>query len=254
MSLRVLVGGVAIAAMIVVTPVRAQEAPAPVITFETDSVVVSGVVPGSRIVWTMEAKEVYDQFLTVVTDRGVLVDDDLDGAVRIQRNSTRPNDPNVPEWSIWGVVDLEDGAFATAASPTRLASGRSTLLDLPPWPVQSDFDPLVDVVPLPGAGGAIYQAVLVRPAVGGWGVVAGDGGANDRDGSGDGLVHLDLSHGISLTDSSAAPPRAQAGDVLLVLEGHALDGFAARSDVVWRDGFELGDLNRWAQTEPTGPP
>lgn len=81
----------------------------PVVSFEANAVVVSGVAAGGRVALLGVGREPVEYSGRVVRSEAVLADEDGDGRVRLELERA------VPWRSLWAAVDLADGAAVLAA-------------------------------------------------------------------------------------------------------------------------------------------
>jgi hypothetical protein len=184
---------------------------APVVTFEEQAVVASGVTPGG-VVAVFGASRGFNGFAGYFLrhDR-VLADDDGDGAVRLELELP------LSERAVFAAVDLESGEVGLGAPEGfELQAGA-----LPAEAIGVD-------------GGELTErrrrvwALWVRPGAeasrGVWGANVGDGGATDGDGAEDGSVRALMSSFVATeTDGPAAPERLAAGDVVVVVDPETLE-------------------------------
>jgi len=162
----------------------------PVVSFEEQAVVVSGLTPKGQVVWFGVAKQIEGFMAHFVRREDLLTDEDGDGAVRFELDRT------VPLQSIWVAVDLATGDAAVATPegyPLRDASaapGRGRgVAGRPDW--------IED-------GRELLELLVVRPGQGAWGLTLGDGGVNDDDGRADGKITAALAW-LRAVGSSPAP-------------------------------------------------
>lgn len=197
------------------TAATAQEA-ALQVAFEGSAVIASGVSPGGTVAWFSIWREFPDAFLTVSRIDETSVDDDRDGAVRLEVDRT------VPQQSVWVAVDGATGAFAVAAPEGHtLRTGT--------------FGPGAIRVGPGGSGDFLLQddrylqVLLVRPGTGAWGGPVGDGGASDEDGEANGRIVFPLERLEPLGDSPPLlPPVFKPGDLLVAIDVDSLDTTVAR--------------------------
>jgi hypothetical protein len=174
--------------LLVALPCLAAE---PVVSFEEQAVVVSGLTPNGQVVWFSVAKQIESSMAHFVRREDVLADEDGDGAVRFEL------DRMVPLQSIWVAVDLTTGAVAVATPEgytlrdASLPPGRgSGKAGRPDWI---------------GDDRQLLEILVVRPGLGAWGSTLGDGGVNDEDGRGNGRISAALAR-LHAVGSSPAPP------------------------------------------------
>jgi hypothetical protein len=184
----------------------------PEITLESDAVTVTGVTPGGSIAWILLTRQHYGYYPVTRYGAEILVDDDGDGALRIE-----PPD-GIPAMALFLAVDLTTGEGS--------------------WLTPEGFEPRVLDLPSQalarGAGGrlnrltragSLYHAVWVRPGPepGVWQLLADDGGEEDDDGATDGAVRFTVDRLRPVGDSSAAPEQPAAGDLLIVMEPRSFE-------------------------------
>jgi hypothetical protein len=186
---------------------------APVLSFEENAVVASGVTSGGRVAFLGVGREPVEWSGRVVRFETVLADDDGDGSVRFSLEKA------VPWRSVWAAVDLENGG-AVLATPEG-------------YPLRT--------VPLPadalaGEGGELVvrgdlvEVLVVRPgaAGGAWGLTAWDGHEADQDGAGTGSVALLLPGLQPVSTSRAAPEGLAPGDVLIAIDANRMEASLER--------------------------
>jgi hypothetical protein len=197
----------AIAAALASVPAWAA---APVVTFEEQAVVASGVTPGGSVAVFGVSREFNGFAGYFLRHDRVLADDDGDGAVRLELEL--PVSPR----TVAAAVDLGTGEVGFGApAGFELQAGA-----LPADAIGADRGELT------AAGRRVY-ALWVRPAAGSnagvWGANAGDGGASDGDGAEDGSVRTPVSAFVPIEPDGAAPPeRLAAGDVLITVDPESL--------------------------------
>jgi hypothetical protein len=176
----------------------------PALSLEAEAVVASGITPRGRVVWLGVAREVAEHAATIVRREEIGRDDDGDGVVRFELGRA------VPFQSIWVAVDLESGAWS-AATPEG-------------FPLRE--------LDLPGRGAVRGQGrpdwiettrgyvhlLVVRPGQGAWGLRVGDGGIDDEDGEGNGVLVASLARLRGVSASLAAPERFSPRDLWIVLD------------------------------------
>jgi hypothetical protein len=189
---------------------------APVITFDAQSVAVSGITPKAQVAWFSVAREISGYAAAVVRRDLVAGDDDGDGVVFYKL------DRDVPRQSVWVAVDLSNGAAAVAApgdfplrdvTPAHLGRGQG-LAGQPEW---TELDrPQVELL-------------VVRPGAGAWVLTVGDGGQNDDSPAADGLLVASLSRlRNSLAGGPPAPDAFKAGDLVFAIDPNRLEYFAEK--------------------------
>jgi hypothetical protein len=176
----------------------------PELAFEDSAAVVSGIHAKGQVAWFSVAREIADDWATIVRREDVAEDTDGDGVVRFDLD--RP----VPLKSIWVAVDLTTGEYALGTPEG--------------FPLQQ--------LDLPGRGlgraasgpewvespGQFAEVLIVRPGAGAWGMTAGDGGEGDEGARGDRRVTVSLPrfHGVRAT--AAAPERYSPRDLVFSID------------------------------------
>jgi hypothetical protein len=176
----------------------------PLITFEEQSVVASGMSPGGQVVWFSVAKQIEGRMADFVRRDDLLIDEDGDGSVRFELGR------DVPRQSIWVAVDLATGEAAVATPegyPLRdasLAPGRGRgEAGRPDWSEE---------------GRQLLELLVVRPGEGAWGLAFGDGGARDEDGRADGRITAALARLQAVGRSPAPPERFHPRDLVFAVD------------------------------------
>src|SRR6185295_5975461 len=120
-------------------------------------------------------------------------------------------DRSVPYKSIWVAVDLASGSSTAATSrgfPLREVTLPSAYLLPGGGALQTDAIQ---------AGWDAVEALVVRTKAGAWGYSAGRGGTSDEGGGG-GLLRFSLDRMHSLGAATAAPPRLDPADLLILID------------------------------------
>lgn len=189
-------------------PAQAVEPPAnPALSFEERAVVVSGLPPLGRVAWFSVARELEEDWATIVRREEVEDDADGDGVVRLELGRA------VPLQSVWVAIDLTRGAYAVAAP--------------------EGFALRVAELPLPGHGGegpdyleidrSDVEVFVARPGAGAWGTSAGDGGAGDDGSPRDHRITTYLPGLRGVQDNGAALERLRPRDLVIVVDPNRLD-------------------------------
>jgi hypothetical protein len=207
-----------------VAPLRAQDGESSKleVTFEETSVVVSGVEPGSRVAWISLASVPHRYWVRDVRREGI-GEADAAGIARIELEE------EVPPRSVWGVVDLADGAMAWAAPEgfsLRVRSGDDEVLG-------SDEGSRRNRVFARGVG---LELLAVRPRgnevadqeAGAWGLTVFDGSSSDLDRAPNGGVAVALDQGRPVADSASPPRELRAGDLVLGIDPNSYEVFTLR--------------------------
>jgi hypothetical protein len=190
------------------------------IELEGDSVRVTGATPGGKVVVFSVARETELHPVRVVRRDAIVPDTEGGGEITFEL------DREVPWQSVWVAVDLESGAF-------ELATPQGFELREVPMPADAMR---------PAAGGVdsladdreVLELLLVRPGLGAWGGIVGDGGVNDATGASNGRVALRLSRLSPVGDSPELTPQVfRPGDVVIGIDPRRLEIYAVRVAPAW---------------------
>jgi hypothetical protein len=185
--------------------------PAPVITFEKNAVVVSGVTAKGQLVLFGVARELAeDDVATVVRRSQVLTDDDSDGRVRLDLGK------DVPFRSVWVAVDLATGQWTTAAPegyPLRLVGWQGSGIERR---ATAPSDRVEDAR-------TFAEILLVRPGLGAWQLTVEDGSGSDDDGAADGKIAASLDRLIPVAGTVAPPARFDPTDVVVLIDPNRME-------------------------------
>lgn len=198
--------------LVLLLGLSAAAAAEPLISFAEKSITASGVTPGGKVVWFGVAREIAEHTATLVRRSRIVIDDDRDGAVRLDLD--RP----VPFQSIWVAIDLTTGASAVA-TPEGYPLRR---LELPVESLRSGEgkpDWLEDTR-------GHVEILLARPGTEGaaWGLAVGDGGNRDDDHAYDGRLVASLASFNGIGPSPNEPPQLfSARDVVVVIDPNQMD-------------------------------
>ena len=174
--------------------VASATAAAPVITFENNSVIATGVTPGKATAWFAVSHEAsryparVTRFVSMMTDEG-------NGMVRVDL----PNEIHAE--SIWIVADVETGESSVAA-PEAFKVKASTL------PANALRRRATGVVPGLDLDADEVEVFYLRPRVGAWSTSAGRA--------------LDLRSMHAVGASPAPPDDFAADDVIVVVDAVAM--------------------------------
>jgi hypothetical protein len=172
------------------------------ITLQDQAVLAGGLTPGSPVVWLSVEYRVDAEFSSDLTQRYETGTAAADGTARL--DLPRPPAPR----SYWVAVDLGTGAYALATpSQYRIARAPSP----PTLDTATAADALLETR-------QYVLGLLVRPGVGAWSFGAGDGGPVDQDGEVNGKLRIALDKLTPLTGSPAAPEKAAANDLWLIID------------------------------------
>jgi hypothetical protein len=179
----------------------------PKLTLGPQSLTGTGFTPGGQVAWLGAGREIAEYYATLVHPQGAATADAQGGV-------TVPLDRPVAPLSVWVAVDVTTGAYALVAP----AGSAVRQVDPPPGAFRAGTpsDLFADRHNL-------VEALLVRPGQGAWQLSVGDGGAADEDGQGDGQVRFSLDHLRPLAAAPAAPAKALALDLLVILDVERLE-------------------------------
>jgi hypothetical protein len=196
-----MVAVVAMGCALLALPVSAQLR----VQAQGDQLVVNGLTPGGEVAVMAVAYEWPRVILHVSTPFLRGQDDDGDGSASVAYGGT------IPRGTVLATADLSAGAVSLTtvegAQPLVRTDRTVTLASLPDLKVQG-----LEVQ------GRFVVIMVVRPGVGAWQAVAGDGGRSDADGVSDGKVLVapaSLSRWIGTT---GPPAEFQDGDVVVAFE------------------------------------
>lgn len=199
-------------------PAVAQpSAPPPLeITLEEGTAKATGVTAGAQVAWLSVWRDFPEASLRITRIVEVTEDEDRDGATDLELEAAAPHQ------SVWVAVDLTSGAIAVEAPEG--------------YPLQTpDFRPGAIQVGHGGSGDLLEQdrrfllVLLVRPGVGAWSEVVGDGGQNDVDDEGNGRLTLAFESLQPLAESPPLQPAVlKPGDVLVSIDMDSLETSLAR--------------------------
>ena len=139
----------------------------------------------------------------------VVADEDGDGC------AVMLFEPGVVRAMVVAAADQQTGSYQVVASPSISLVDEALPMESLTGPAQARDGFEVEAGDL--------RALLVRPGPGGgiWGVVAGDGGSSDADGTANGKVLVQLRGMRRLRGVEAPPPRLLSGDVVIIVDARA---------------------------------
>lgn len=185
------------------------------LSFRSDAVVVTGASPAATVYVYGLSREVAGGFVNLVPRAATLRDDDKNGIMEL------PIATGVPLRSIWVAVDMESGAYASAAPEgypvTKVALSADHL--------KKNFGTEVTQLAFPGM---LVEFLVVRPGTGAWRAAAGLRGPSDEEREGESIavsvVKLDPEAGTS----ERAPEKLKKGDVVFVINSFRAEYGIAR--------------------------
>jgi hypothetical protein len=185
------------------------------LAFEPQAATVAGATPGGDVVFWGVYRERLARVSTTVGKLGDRVMADASGAARLDLGR------DVPGLSVWAAVDLASGQVALA-SPGGFQ-----------W---TEIDPKGRRIDKALGRLAVdrheLSVLLVRPEAGNsgssgsWQLDVFDGGALDEDGAYDGSLRASLAAFLPDRKAGHAPPRFEAGDVLVAVDPEDLAAFS----------------------------
>lgn len=200
------------AGMVTATAHEGLAAP-PELSFEDQAVLVAGATSGGTVA-IFGVSQGFNGFTAYhLRNDELLVDEDGDGAVRIELEL-----PLSRLRSVWAAVDLASGELSVAAP-----KGSELLTAaLPEGSVRAEGDELTSPVQ------RWAYALWVRPGetadAGSWGAILGDGGEDDLDGVEDRQIRASVTTFVPIApDRGDRPPERMAGgDLMLVVDPETL--------------------------------
>ena len=182
------------------------------ISFEPEAVVARAITSKGQAVWFSVAREISRRSIDVVPRHAIALDEDGDGAVRLELGQ------EVPLRSIWFAVDLATGETAVATP-----EGFPLLeMELPGNAIPAALNRL-------DLERRFAYLVLVRPGVGAWHLRVGDGGESDDDGQPDGALRAALSGLTPVQEGGPpVPEHYSPQDVLHVIDPERMESAMVR--------------------------
>lgn len=182
------------------------------LTLEADAVTVTGVTPGGSLAWILLTHHRVGYYPVTRYGAEILVDDDGDGALRIEAPE------GIPIMALFLAVDLATGEGSWIAPD----GFEPRVLDLPSQALAHGPTGRLDRLTRTGS---LHHAVWVRPGPepGVWQLLADDGGEEDDDGATDGSVRFAMDRLRAVGDSGAPPEQPAAGDLLIVMEPRSFE-------------------------------
>jgi hypothetical protein len=199
--------------MAIMAIASAGDALALTLVFGAQSVTVSQVPVGGRVVLFSVSREPAEFHSVMVRRNEILTDTDSDGSVQSNLGTA------VAVKSIWVAVDLSGGDFVVGK------------------PTDSPFAPVVPdaaVANRAAAGTATWyeprsliEVLLVRAGAGGgvYGLTAGEGALGDSDGVSDGVISAALAAMTVLEGASPPPASLLANDVVALVDPKRMEFF-----------------------------
>lgn len=186
----------------------------PSVTFSPTGPVAS-VTAGGQLILLGVSKEYDDGVRRLVRSEAALTDTDLDGSVSLElAQEASPQ-------SAWIAVDLESGGYAVDGPDESLLTNTPLGGDAVQQLLEGGDELVIE-------GRWFLHVLLVRPTVGAWLASVTDGGVDDLDGIGDGIVHFPLERLEPLDGSPALDsPSVATGDVLLAVVPETLETLVA---------------------------
>jgi hypothetical protein len=175
-------------------------------------VTVTGATAGGRVAFFGVGRFVKQYRVTVRRFDKVVADDDKDGSVVLDIGEKLP-------WkTIFVAVDFSTGHYALV-----------TPEGFPLMPI-----PFKKEIMVANKGQLDHLLIehrfcymaLVRPGVGFWGQILGDGNKYDEDGVGDGKVTADVGRSVSVDGNVPAPAKFEKGDILVLIDPMRMQSYA----------------------------
>lgn len=184
---------------------RATAASDLALTITAQSVVASGVTPGSKVVLFAVGLVPGGYDSAVVRWRTTVVDHDRDGSISFEPER------GVPWKSIWTAVDLTSGKYAIGAPPEFPV--RSAPL-LPNAFRKTDASTVNTFL----HAHTFVDLLYVTPAGGAWAIRANDGGAEDGDSASDGTTTILLEKLQPIDTGDERPKAFMPGGLLFAID------------------------------------
>lgn len=202
-----------LAAMLAVTAAADQKQPGQSlnVAIEGAKVTVQGATPGGKVVFFGIGRFVKQYRVTVRRMDKTVADDDHDGKVVLDIGEA------IPWKTIFAAVDFTSGRY-----------GMATPAEFPLVPIRFDKEIMV------ANNGQLDRLIveyrflhllIVRPGVGVWAQILGDGNKFDDDGPGNSKVVSDISKSIALGDKVPAPKKYEKGDIVVLIDPNRMQSF-----------------------------
>ena len=189
----------------------AQSPAAPAITFQSGTITIANRQGGDVVLFGV-LQEPHRYWATLFTEAERL-QTDTEGAARYTPRS-------LPLYSVWIAVDFKSGSLAVAVPPGSPLQVRSL-----PAP-ELRRDPAGAISGLRSSRETI-EVLVVRPNVGAWFVLNGDGGTNDDDKIVNGRTITAPEMMIPIGGSHAAPKRIVPHDVVVMVDPGTMAVYAS---------------------------
>jgi autotransporter-associated beta strand protein len=181
--------------------------------------VTAPVTPGAQTAWLSVARRPLGYSSAYETRINLLTDTDNDGSVTFSMDQT------VPPWGIWTTVDMSARAIL-AGNP---AGTVPTPAEFPKKLFLRNENGTFSHMILPKSG--VWNMIWVRPGVGGWFLIIGDGGQTDLDKASNGLIVCRTSMFQPFgTGTPSVPAGFEPGDLLVAIDGGGEQWFGDRVD------------------------
>jgi hypothetical protein len=178
----------------------------PRLSFQANTVVVSNVTIGGKVVLLAETLSNYHGSLRAQSERLVLTDDDRDGVVRYDLPYA------LPHRSIWLAVDFESGRYAVAGAP-------GYDVDLEPFPLASLKANAAGESESIEEERRELRVVVIRPGDGAWSIVKSQSPSGTPD---------DVQHGKLKIRFDSLQPFVGTKALKQLKNGDTVVGFDAR--------------------------
>jgi hypothetical protein len=186
----------------------------PVLSFDSDSVIVSNVSVAGKVVLFGTSLSTWRNLPLSKAERVVIADDDRDGIIRYKLNY------RMPLRSIWIAVDFETGGWAIGGPP-------GYTVDVQPFPESSLHANAAGEIDSLEQERQAMQVVVVRPGEGAWQIFA----AQSRPANAEEAKHGKLKvvfEGANVFESSKTLKQLKKGDVVIGLDTRSMQVFATR--------------------------
>lgn len=183
------------------------QTPPMTIQVQGDGVTVQGLTPGGDVVviagWSTKARSVWN------------IDQPWRAAVADSAGTATVTFYRVPDGAVVAAADVATGRVAVS----DVGSVRFSRIALAAPRFRRNADREVERIESPHERALI---VVVRPGIGAWAALAGDGARGDQDGQSDGIIRTDPAALIPIAQSPPPPPRIKHKDVVVLVDAHGL--------------------------------
>ncbi|MDQ3282409.1 MAG: Ig-like domain repeat protein, partial [Acidobacteriota bacterium] len=211
--------------------IKGLPTPKTLLQFETRAIV-APVIAGGGAAWISVASAFRTPGGAIREFRNdVTPDSDKDGLARWEQKD------DVPKYGFWLAADMKDGKLMPGQQPDGLAI-RANAFPRAMFVRNGNGDYAHIVLPLSRR----WYVLWVRPGVGAWNILGGEGFAADDDDAVNGYWMFDVSKMKAVGTSPAPPAGVQRGDTFAAIEWYAQEWFGDRVDEHLRESDGPGLL------------